>query len=187
MAKKAEAEEPQVPVGPGKGHATPSRRDAQAANRRPLVPSDRKAAAKESRSRTSEDRARARAGFAAGEERYLPQRDRGVQRRFVRDSVDARWGIGELLLPVFFVLFIGSISGSAVFQVVCFAAIYGCIVIAVVDGLLLARRIRRRLAERIGGPEKLERGLGYYTVMRAIYPRFLRTPRPQVKRGAPPR
>ena len=42
--------------------------------------------------------------MANGEEKYLPVRDRGPQRKFVRDFVDAGWHAGELLMPLMLVV-----------------------------------------------------------------------------------
>ncbi len=89
----------------GKGRPTPSRREREAANRRPLVgnsPADKKAA----RARLNTEREKARVGMANGEERYLPAKDRGEQRRFVRDWIDARWNVGEVMMPVLVIFLI---------------------------------------------------------------------------------
>ena len=61
-----------------KGRPTPSRREAEAARKHQLkIPKDPKAAKKAVRERDREDRARSRAGMMAGDERYLPARDKG--------------------------------------------------------------------------------------------------------------
>ncbi len=57
---------------------------------------DRAAARKTNREQVALQRERARVGMARGEEKFLPVRDRGPQKKFVRDYVDARFGIGEL-------------------------------------------------------------------------------------------
>ena len=62
-------------AAPTKGHATPTRKEQEAARKRPLVPSDRRLAARQSRSQVQAARDRARVGMANGEERYLPARD----------------------------------------------------------------------------------------------------------------
>ena len=64
-------------IAAGKGRATPTRKEREAARKRPLVPNDRKQAAKEHREKMNAARERARIGMANGEEKYLPQRDRG--------------------------------------------------------------------------------------------------------------
>ncbi len=64
------------------------------------MPQDRKLAAQQAKEKAREARARATAGMAAGDARYLPVRDKGPQKRYARDVVDARWSVGALLLPV---------------------------------------------------------------------------------------
>ena len=87
-------------VAPTKGHATPTRKEQEAARKRPLVPSDRRMAARQSRTQVQAARERARIGMAAGDPKYLPARDKGPQKKYVRDYVDARWSLGEVLLPL---------------------------------------------------------------------------------------
>jgi hypothetical protein len=182
MAKRASEAppEPEVPVV-GKGRATPSRREREAANKRPLVVTDRKAARRASKAREAQVRERARVGMANGEERYLPARDRGPQRRYARDFVDSQWTIGEFLIPVFIVFFIATLVIPTATWL--FAPLYGFLAIVVVDGLARAAIIRRRLAQRLGDRSKVERGLNLYVLMRAAQFRSLRVPKPQVKRG----
>lgn len=185
MAKKAPAEPvaPPAPPAPGKGRATPSRREAEQARRRPLVPTDRKQAQRVNRTAATAERERIRQGMARGEERYLPARDKGPQRRFVRDSIDARWTIGEFLIPIFIVFFIGTFITPVSVQIYLEFVLYGVLALTIIDALIAARVIRRRLAARLGGPDKVERGLTWYTIMRAAQFRGLRTPKPQLKRG----
>src|SRR5699024_7072324 len=82
----------------GKGRPTPKRRDQEAANRRPLISDDRKVSKQQHKQAVAEERARMRRALDTGEEKYLPARDKGPQRRYVRDYVDARWGLGEWLI-----------------------------------------------------------------------------------------
>lgn len=186
MAKKADPQPVAPPPGPGKGHATPTRREAEQARRKPLVPTDRRAAAKASKSKMADERARARAGIAAGDERYLLARDRGPQRRYARDAVDARWTLGELLFPVAALLLIATFAVPSSIAFLLFPLLYAFVAIMVVDGWIRARRIRRELAAKLGGEDRLERGLTLYVISRCIQMRPLRTPKPRVRRGDRP-
>ena len=183
MAKKASIEEPPVvePLGSGKGHATPTRREREAARKQPLVPTDRKQAQRMSKTQTAAARDRARIGLANGEERYLPTRDRGPQRRFARDVIDSTWTVGEFLIPVFVVFFVLTLVLPS--QAWLFLPLYGFLAIVIIDGLLRANFVRRRLADKLGGADKVERGLNLYVTMRSAQFRSLRMPKPQVKRG----
>ena len=53
-----------------------------------------------------EDSRKMRAAMKSGDERYLPHRDRGPVRRFIRDMVDARLRFGDIMIPVFIVMLI---------------------------------------------------------------------------------
>ncbi len=182
MPKKAAPEPVEAPAGPGKGHATPSRKEQEQARRRPLVPTDRKAAAKASRARMQSERERARIGLANGDERFLPARDQGPQRRFARDSVDRRRSVGELLFPVLAMMLLASFILPTSITGWIFVVMYGLIALMVVDGLFAARRIKAKIAEKLGAGQ-VQRGLNTYILMRCVQMRFLRTPRPRVKPG----
>ena len=78
--------------GGKKGRPTPKRKDAEAARIHPLVPKDRKEAKRAARAaRNARFDAEQRA-LVTGEEKYLPARDKGAARRFVRDYVDGICG-----------------------------------------------------------------------------------------------
>ena len=48
-----------------------------------------------------------------GDERYLPARDKGPVKRFIRDYVDARLSIAEFLLPLLIVIMVLQYSRNA--------------------------------------------------------------------------
>jgi hypothetical protein len=172
------------PAG-GKGRSTPSRREQEAARKRPLVPNDRKEAARQERARLATSRERARIGMANGEERYLPVRDRGPQRRFVRDWVDARFSVGELFMPFMVVLIVATFIPVPAAQVYALLGMYVFILVMVVDVVILGFLVNRKVAAKFGAT-KVERGLRWYGAMRALQFRKLRLPKPQVKRGQYP-
>jgi hypothetical protein len=165
----------------GKGAPTPTRREQEAARKRPLVPTDRKEAARTARAKTVEAREKARVGMAAGDDRYLTARDKGPQRKFVRDYVDARFNIGEFLIPVMLLVIVLSFL-PGYFQVYGLLALWAFFAIAVIDCIVLGFLVRRRLAAKFG-ESKVEKGVRWYAAMRALQLRVIRLPKPQVKRG----
>lgn len=172
-------------ISGGKGHATPTRREREAANLRPLVSSDRKAGNKASRAKMNEAREKARIGMANGEEKYLPLKDKGVQRRYIRDYVDARWSVGEVILPAMFLVIILTVINNAVVQTIALVALWSFFLIAVIDCIVVGVLIQRKLTAKFGA-EKVQKGNRWYTAMRALQLRPMRLPKPQVKRGAFP-
>lgn len=170
----------------GKGHATPTRKEREAARKRPLVPSDRKLAAKQARASNASARERARVGMAAGDERYLTQRDRGPQRRYIRDYVDARYNVGEMMIPIMLIIIILSFLPVPAFQTMGILVLWAFFVVALIDILFLTNKVRRRLGEKYG-VTKVERGVRWYAAMRAMQLRVIRLPKPQVKRRQYPR
>ena len=168
----------------GKGHATPTRKEKEAANKRPLVSSDRTQARKDARAQMQLQRERARVGMANGDEKFLPARDRGPQKRYVRDYVDARFSFGELLIPFMFAVIILTFFPQPEVQTIGIFALWGFFLIAVVDVVILGFLLNRKLAAKFGAG-KVEK-VRWYDAMRALQLRLMRLPKPQVKRGAYP-
>lgn len=165
----------------GKGAPTPTRKQQEAARKRPLVPDDRKLAAKQARAKAAEAREKARVGMAAGDERYLPMRDRGAQKRFVRDYVDARFNVGEFMIPVMFVIIIVTMFPDQQVQLYGILFLWTYFLASVIDCVLLGFRLNRKVEQKFG-TGKAER-IRWYAAMRALQLRLMRMPRPQVKRG----
>ena len=168
----------------GKGTPTPTRREQEAARKRPLVPTDRKEAARMARLKTQEAREKARVGMAAGDDKYLTVRDRGPQRRYVRDFVDARFNISEFLMPALLIVVVLNFL-PGYFQVYGLLALWAFFAVAVVDCIFLGFFVRRKLREKFGA-SKVEKGVRWYAAMRALQLRVIRLPKPQVKRGQYP-
>ncbi|WP_341952005.1 DUF3043 domain-containing protein [Salinibacterium sp. TMP30] len=164
----------------GKGRPTPTRKEREAANLRPLVSDDRKEARRQARTKMQAERERARVGMANGEEKYLPARDRGPQKRFVRDYVDARFSVGELLVPAMFVVIILTLFPQPEVQVFGLFALWGFFIVATIDAVLLGLRLRRKITEKFG--ESRAEKVRWYAAMRSLQLRIMRLPKPQVKR-----
>lgn len=180
----------------GKGHATPSRKEREAANKRPLVAprsAKKPKLTREQKAKRTADRLVARQGFEAGDERYLPARDKGVQRKFVRDFVDARYTVGEFMIPLMFAVIIATFlpqysanDGSEVgLQMTVIIAMYGFFFVAVIDAVLFGRKMLKAMAVKFGDT-RLEKGHRWYAATRAFQFRPLRVPKPQVVRRQKP-
>lgn len=167
----------------GKGRPTPTRREREAANRRPIVggsAEDKKAA----RARLTNEREKARVGMANGEERYLPAKDKGEQRKFVRDWIDARWNVGEIMMPVLVLfLIVGFAASQTVIASYALLLVWAFVALFVIDCVVLWLSFRKKLTAKFGS---MQRGTFLYILTRAWQLRFLRLPKPQVKRGQYP-
>ncbi len=172
-------------VSSTKGRPTPTRKEREAANQRPLVSGDRKTGNKVARAKMAESRDRARIGMANGEEKYLTSRDKGPQRRFIRDYIDARYSFGELIIPVMFVVIILTFINNVALQSIAIFGLWAFFLVAVIDCVTVGYIIQRKLSAKFGA-EKLQRGNRWYSAMRALQLRPMRLPKPQVKRGAFP-
>jgi hypothetical protein len=170
------------PVAP-KGHATPTRKEREAARKRPLVGGKTPEARALTKDQQRAQRERARVGMANGEERYLPVRDRGPQKRYIRDYIDSRWNIGELAIPLLVILVIVGFV-AAKYSSGITIGLYGYLVLVIIDGIVITVIVRRRLAAKFGA-DRVER-FGLYAVTRSIQLPFMRIPKPQVKRGQRP-
>jgi hypothetical protein len=173
-------------ISSGKGRPTPSRKQKEEARKRPLVSSDRAAARKASREQMAEAREKARIGMAQGVEKYLPIRDRGPQKKYVRDYVDARFSVGELMIPFMVILIITSLLSDVVpaVTIIGFVALWAFFIVAIIDVLIVGFLLNRKLAAKFGA-DRVEK-VRWYAAMRAMQLRPMRLPKPQVKRGAFP-
>ena len=169
----------------GKGRPTPKRKAAEAANRRPLVPQDRKAAAKDARAAQRAERDKQYAAMQTGDERYMPAKDKGPVRRYIRQYVDARWSLGELFLPVAIVMLLLNMLLTSVSPELAFlglVVLYLFIIGMVVDVFIMWRKLRKKLTAKFGDAAQ-QRGLMMYAVTRVFQIRRARLPKPQVKHG----
>ena len=172
------------PARPGaKNRPTPKRREQEALNKRPLIVTDRKAAKGTDKAARREQMAKQRAGMLAGDEKFLPARDRGPRRRFIRDSVDARWNIGEFMLPIMLIVLLLSFVRTNWALMAVFVLVYGLILIAILDAVLMWRRTRVKVEGKFGQAEK---GDAWYAIMRAFQMRRTRMPKPRIARGEHP-
>ncbi|MFC8080969.1 DUF3043 domain-containing protein [Streptomyces sp. NPDC057307] len=173
--------DPQAP----KGRPTPKRSEAQTQRRRAsTTPTDRKSAMKKQREARRVDLAKQRQALASGDERYLPARDKGPVRRFVRDYVDARFCMAEFFLPLAVIILVLSMVQVGQLQNIALLLWLGIIVLIVVDSIGIWIRLKKQLALRF--PDEPKRGAVAYALMRTLQMRRLRLPKPQVKRGDRP-
>ncbi|WP_404432527.1 DUF3043 domain-containing protein [Microbacterium lacus] len=173
-----------VPVdASGKGRATPSRAEQEAARKRPLVP-DTKEAKDRAKADLAAQREKARLGMAAGDDKYLTARDKGPQRKFVRDFVDSGWHLGEAVMPAMVVVILATFIPVLGIQYWAFVGLWIFIFFVIGDMVLTSYRVKKAARAKWG--DKTEKGLGWYAAMRSIQMRFLRLPKPQVKRGQHP-
>lgn len=177
------AETPVSPVKerPGaKNRPTPKRKDQEAARRRPLVETDRKAAKAANKQRAREARLAQRAAAERGDDSALPARDRGPEKRYIRDRVDSRLNIGEIALPLMLVAVIVMFVPNPSIQSLGLIIVWAVLLIALFDAIFMWRSTKKRLIQKFGAAP---RGGAGYAIMRAMQIRRGRFPRPAVKRG----
>ncbi|MBK8757205.1 MAG: DUF3043 domain-containing protein [Actinomycetales bacterium] len=174
------------PPRPGaKNRPTPTRREAEAANRRPLVVTDKKTARIQEREARRQQAVITRTAMMTGDESKMPVRDRGADRRYIRDFVDARFSLGEILLPVMLLSLLLSFIKESWALLTVFILVYGMIALCVIDAALMWRKLKRQLVAKFGA-DNLQKGNTMYAVMRAFQMRRGRLPRPMVTRGQHP-
>ena len=190
--RRSKTESPDSPSDPaasdgaerteGKGRPTPTRKEAEAAARaRTKVPRTRKEQALAQRGARGESTRRAREGMKNGEERYLPKRDKGPVRRFVRDFVDARFTFIELVVPILVVTMVLGYSGVESMMQLSNTILFVTLMLILVDFFFLRIRLRRELTRRF--PDDPAKGAVLYALMRSMQMKFMRLPKAQVKVG----
>ncbi|MET4143717.1 DUF3043 domain-containing protein [Arthrobacter sp. UYCo732] len=169
----------------GKGAPTPKRKAQEAARKRPLVPEDRKASKTAERQAIQDQRTKMRQALDTGDEKFLPVRDKGPQKRYSRDFVDARFSLGEYLMfgALVFVIISLIVPASGEQMVYVLGGFWVMFLAVFVDVFILSRQLRKKLTAKFG---EVERGTVWYGSMRSLQFRKLRLPKPLVKRGQYP-
>jgi hypothetical protein len=140
---------------------------------------ERRAEGTERRAQMADRRER----MMAGDERYLLTRDQGPVRRLARDVVDARRNVLGLFMPsalaLLFIMF-----AVPQLQLYISPAMMGLMALMMLDGIILGRKVARRVDERFPDNTESRWKLGLYAASRASQLRRMRAPRPQVKHGS---
>lgn len=180
--KRSEASRRRGPVAPAPLTSAEARkrRKELAASQPKLTRAERKAEKVSRRADMAERRER----MMAGEDAYLLPRDKGPVRRYARDIVDSRRNLLGLFMPVALALVLITLAVPAV--AVQKYVSYGMpvlLVVMAIDGVLVGRRVNRKVDEKF--PSNTESGfkLGFYAASRASQLRRMRAPRPLVNRG----
>lgn len=165
-----------------KGRPTPKRSEAEKARKQRVKPPlNKREAMRKERERMREQRARSRQAMASGDERYFMPRDQGPERKFLRDYIDARRGVGEFFLPAILVILFGNFVPIPQVQLFMMTAWLVVMIMLVVDMVILGARVKKELRKKF--PDDHRRGHVFYALMRAMQIRRLRLPKPTVKPG----
>jgi Flp pilus assembly protein TadB len=158
-----------------KGRPTPKRNQVEAKRKiNSLAPAKTKEAKAAQRESLKAARGAQRAAYLRGDERAMPARDRGPARRYARESIDSRRNVGEFFLPIVLIVLALSAVPSARVKVAATFFMYIALVAALIDGFILARRIKREVEERF--PNEPTKGIRMYAWLRSTQLRRLRTP-----------
>jgi hypothetical protein len=167
-----------------KGRPTPKRKEAEAARKiSSLAPASTKAEKERAKAAAKSARVAQRAAYMRGDESALPLRDKGPVKKYVRNYVDARRSIGEYFLPVIFIVLFLTLIPNPIFQIGSIAIMYTVLLISVVDGFLLTRKLKSEVSVKFPGAEL--KGIGMYGWLRSTQMRRMRTPKPALKAGEP--
>ena len=137
------------------------------------------------RERERAQRTASRAALMAGDERAMPARDAGPVRSYVRDSVDRRFSIGEVFIPVAIVVLLSGFLRNQVLISVTYYVWLLMLAATLLDIGWLIFTLRRRAAEAIPG-QQLKAGDYFYGAMRSLTLRRLRLPPPKFRAGGKP-
>jgi hypothetical protein len=181
---------------PGKGRATPKRREAEAKRRGPVAPPPkntreamrrnkelRKASTPADKAERREASKVRRDRMMAGDDKYLLPRDRGPVKAYIRDLVDSRRNLLGLFMPLAILVFVALLLPVQRIQnyatLLCTFLLLGMIV----EGFLSGRRISRQVREKFPKETVKGRSVGWYAFIRASQIRKLRVPKPRVRAG----
>jgi hypothetical protein len=172
------------PVDTGKGRPTPKRSDSRKA-RRNAAPRNRKEAAQIRRDKLRSERTKTRQALITGDERHLPPRDAGPEKRLARDVIDSRFTLGQMLFGFMLVALALSFAKASIINLIATAVILVMFVTFIVDAYINGGRAKDAVVERYGEDHAI--GIRAYGMTRSMLPRRFRKPPPKVNRGDSPR
>lgn len=193
---------------PKKGKATPKRNEQErkhgvrrSAYTAPATPGEARKQRKELKASMSKEeykamkqrqkdeanreRRRANQRMMAGDEDYLMDRDKGPEKRFVRDWIDSRRYMMNFFLPLALLVIVIMIFGMSNPSIANLASLVMMVVFLIMigEGIWLGRHINREVNERFPNNPHGKFSLGLYAFTRATMIRRLRTPAPQKQIG----
>jgi hypothetical protein len=182
---------------PGKGKATPKRRDAEAKKRGPVAPPPttmreamkRNKELRKANPQTKEDRRAAakvrRDRMMAGDDKYLLPRDRGPVKAYVRDLVDTRRNLLGLFMPLAILVFLALLVPLPQVQSYITLLCTALLLVMAIEGFVNGRKIAKLAREKFPKETVSGRSIGWYAFVRASQIRRLRVPKPRLKPGDP--
>ena len=180
---------------PGKGKATPKRRDAEAKRRGPVAPPPtsmreamkRNKELRKANPQTKEDRRAAaklrRDRMMAGDDKYLLPRDRGPVKAYVRDLVDTRRNLLGLFMPLAILVFLALLVPLPQVQSYITLLCTAMLLVMAIEGFVNGRKIAKLAREKFPKEAVSGRSIGWYAFVRASQIRRLRMPKPRLKPG----
>lgn len=159
------------------GVATPRRGGANP--RRPGTPVP---AGKEAKLTARQRRSEERDAMMRGEEWALLPRDRGEDKRLTRNIVDSRRNLGSFVFGALIVIVVLSLASPQLAALADFVFLVLLVLVAG-DSVLLTRRIKKVVTERLPKETHNFRKLYGYGILRSTSFRFMRVPRAQLKPG----
>lgn len=176
----AEPEKPVIVKPGGKGRATPSRKEAEAARRsRPAArSSDPKQAKQQAREERRQKSQSYREAMMSGDVSRLPPRERAPERVLARDLIDRRRNFGPIFLFLLILNFASSVARSVEVRIFFTYLLMFGLIVFVLDAVLLSRTVAAAVRERY--PDS-RTPVKVYSIQRALLPGRFRMPRPRVE------
>ena len=151
-----------------------------------MVPKDRKAAKREARAARDEAWKRQSEAMVTGDEKYLPSREKGPVKRYIRDYVDARFSLGEAFLPLsvlLMVIMFGFQTRMPQIGLLLMMCLYAVFLLSIIDAVVCWWLVRRQLHAKFGADKVQAQGtIFWYIFSRCFNLRRWRQPSPQVAR-----
>lgn len=180
----------EAPATAPKGRPTPSRKDAEAARKAELTGKAKPGASKKEtreaeRAAATKQRAIAREGMLRGDDKYLPPRDQGPVKKYVRDFVDSRRTIAEFFVPIAVVVLVCSLVPNQTLKGFIVLVWMLILALTVMETTWWMLKMNGELKAKF--PDKADRkGVVFYAIMRALQIRRLRLPPARFKAGGRP-